>query len=122
MGKIAIFQPEAAIQQVGDYTPRPNQKVLWLATPFTVPAIKDSVIDIVTNVTGGGRRVATRVRVVERVSDLIYVLNGWPHGTCIGGAARKITYDYSIYTAVAPREDARTRKTGGPFTRFRGKR
>jgi len=80
-----------------------------------------SVLDLITRVSGNGPRVQERV--VLRVASTTPALQiEWSRGFCTGGFARRVTYTYNPITVVTQRAVGRTRKTGGPRSRFRGRR
>lgn len=81
-----------------------------------------TTLNIRTVVVGPGPKINVRVKVTASVPGSVNVAR-WIWGNCTGGNARAIDYTYSnIISAVAVDNTARTRKTGGPFSRFRGRR
>lgn len=87
------------------------------------PVAAGTLIAVTTNVAGNGPRVTTRVRSSGAAAVL---QNGipvkWKNGTCVGGKAEKLTFSYVGIESVTFDRAGRTRKTGGPLNRFRGRR
>jgi hypothetical protein len=95
-----------------------------ITTISGVPATGEgALLAIRTEIAGGGKPVATRTRLRADVALNATELEvTWPFGNCDGGDVRRVVYGYSLITGYAQRIPARTRKTGGPKSKFRGRR
>lgn len=80
-----------------------------------------TLLAIRTRVAGNGPRVTARVLVLAPTTGATASVR-WPHGNCEGGDARVVAYVQSSIVSLVWRQEGRTRKTGGPLTRFRGRR
>jgi len=97
---------------------------LYFHSAAPIVTVKGDVWNVKTRVIGSGPRVYTNVvaQGPQGVDGRVPIL-GWPHGSCVGGSVRKVTYTYNdIISVSVPSPIGRTRKTGGPFTKFRGRR
>lgn len=97
---------------------------ITLTAPLVAPIAKGTTLAVRSQVAGNGPRVTTRVRTMAAAATGASVLSvTWRRGNCTGGDVRPIVqYNLQQLTEVVGRTAARTRKTGGPFTRFRGRR
>lgn len=84
-----------------------------------IPA--DTPISVVTQVSGGGRRVRTNL-VTKSASRGSFIDVDWTWGNCGGGYMTVLDNTYEPIIATAQRVATRTRKTGGPLGKFRGRR
>lgn len=116
MIRYSIFGPSRTILEVS------GSGTITLGAPAgVVPA--GTLIDINTTVAGGGPSVRTRAKTrvaSDPLEPTLYVY--WSRGNCTQGIARTVTYGYTPINVYAQRIPARTRKTGGPLGKFRGRR
>ena len=83
---------------------------------------KDTVINIRTQVSGPGPKLNVRAKVAQAAPGSV-TLNRWIWGNCTGGNTRDISYTYgAINSYNNSAAEARIRKTGGPLSKFRGRR
>jgi len=93
-----------------------------LTTVGAAPAWpKGSILSVRTRVAGNGPRISSRV-LSRGVPAVNAVPVSWAEGNCEGGDVRRVQYAYDNIVVASPRVIGRTRKTGGPISRFRGKR
>lgn len=141
--RLGVFQPQAttlpSYRQWWNYivsaqlqvAKRPNAGVIVpIATVQTgsittvnvigAGIVADDTLKIVTRVAGNGPRVRTTLRATATSAGNSVPVD-WSHGNCEGGAFVKIGFDYENIVSYAVREAARTRKTGGPLGKFRGR-
>jgi len=85
------------------------------------PITTGSICAVRTNIAGGGPRVSTRVKITADSLTAEWPCK-WKRGNCTGGTVRKFTQAIEPILAYAERAAVRTRKTGGPLSRFRGRR
>lgn len=90
---------------------------------LTDPIHEKQLLSVRTRVSDGGPRVNTRVRVLEEAAaGQAKIVVKWTRGFCSGGNARLVTYSLDNIANLTIDTAGRTRRTGGPFTRFRGRR
>jgi len=80
------------------------------------------ILNIKTQISGPGPKLNVRAKVVSS-NGLNVSLGRWIWGNCTGGNFRVVGYTYgNIISFDNSQTEARTRKTGGPISKFRGRR
>jgi len=107
-------RPPMAIQSVG------SLGLNLVTSPATIIP-KGSQVRISTAISGNGPKVYTSA-VTKDDSTTTFVPIEWTRGNCTGGFLTVLSREYQDIVATAISVPARTRKTGGPLGKFRGRR
>jgi len=93
-----------------------------LTAPVTAPLNKGDLLSVHTQIAGGGPTINTRVKMTgDTAVGQSTIPVSWNNGNCEGGKAKVMGLAFTQINETVKTTPARTRKTGGPLGKFRGR-